>query len=218
MMVGAWEVDFLLLDRKIHIWLSIHDAVDDHTKKVQLTFMMTMMMSVIPTKLLCVNMRSMRPSAKGVVPSPSVYISVTTCNQPVHSVLCSGHLGSVLFRCLSANFSALVTYWLTTVFATCWVKSVGTNVESLWMVVVHTSMRCILDHGRGKVCEWGRGNGAYWIDGVEEAHRQMVPHQGNLNRHLPSSSWLGFTAAAILSVFDWWSYSGRSTLHNSCNC
>ena len=27
-----------------------------------------------------------------------------------------------------------------------------------------------------------RGNGAYWIDGVEEAHRQMVPHQGNLTR------------------------------------
>ena len=61
----------------------------------------------------------------------------------------------------------------------------------LWVVVVHTSMRCILDHGRGKVCEWGRGNGAYWIDGVEEAHRQMVPHQGNLNRHLPSSSSMG---------------------------
>ena len=73
----------------------------------------------------------------------------------------------------------------------------------LWVVVVHTSMRCILDHGRGKVCEWGRGNGAYWIDGVEEAHRQMVPHQGNLNRHLPSSSSMGFTTAAILSVFDW---------------
>ena len=145
----------------------------------------------------------------------STLVSLLATNQCTQ---CSAVASSVLFRCLSANFSALVTYWLTTVFATCWVKSVGTNVESLWMVVVHTSMRCILDHGRGKVCEWGRGNGAYWIDGVEEAHRQMVPHQGNLNRHLPSSSSMGFTTAATLSVFDWWYYSGRSTLHNSCNC
>ena len=29
-----------------------------------------------------------------------------------------------------------------------------------------------------------RGNGAYWIDGVEEAHRQMVPDQGNLTRNI----------------------------------
>ena len=34
------------------------------------------------TKLLCVNMRSMGPSAKGVGLSPSVYISVTTYNHP----------------------------------------------------------------------------------------------------------------------------------------
>ena len=32
---------------------------------------------------------------------------------------------------------------------------------------------------------WRRGgNGAYWIDGVEEAHRQMVPDQGNLTRNI----------------------------------
>ena len=29
-----------------------------------------------------------------------------------------------------------------------------------------------------------RCNGAYWIDGVEEAHRQMVPDQGNLTRNI----------------------------------
>ena len=182
--------------------MSIHDAVDDHTKKVQLTFMMTMMMSVIPTKLLCVNMRSMRPSAKGVVPSPSVYISVTTCNQPVHSVLCSGQFCtlSLLVSKLFCTCHILIDHCLCNMLSQ---KCRDQCRVILWVVVVHTSMRCILDHGRGKVCEWGRGNGAYWIDGVEEAHRQMVPHQGNLNRHLPSSSSMGFTTAAILSVFDW---------------
>ena len=51
-----------------------------------------------------------------------------------------------------------------------------------------TRSKCILCwNAKWKVCskvaQWRRrGNGAYWIDGVEEAHRQMVPHQGNLTR------------------------------------
>lgn len=152
-------------------------------------------MRMMWTKLLCVNMRSMRPSAKGVGLSPSVYISVTTYNHP-QCTQCSTTTLTI------TSITKIALYLLHfKVSLHCWLPS----------YIRHSGMRCIQDCsikwkvlGCSKVVKWSRlkcilcwnvkwkgavkwrrrGNGAYWIDGVEEAHRQMVPDQGNLTRNI----------------------------------
>ena len=147
------------------------------------------------TKLLCVNMQSMRPSAKGVGLSPSVYISVTTYNHP-ECTPCSSTTSAALLGFIALLPAILYhAHWIEVYSRLKRKVKHNTNVGCCkvvkWRrrgVLVDTWSKCILCwNAKWKVCskvaQWRRrGNGAYWIDGVVEAHRQMVPHQGNLTR------------------------------------